>query len=127
VSADQKLTITEGKSSSIQPQGKLTTNWGRIKNTRLFQNYPNPFNPETWIPFQLAEDSNVKIRIMDISGKVIRTINLGDMKAGTYTSKELSAHWDGKTDSGETVSSGLYFCELQIKGFNSIVKMVVSR
>ena len=35
------------------------------KQTRLLANYPNPFNPETWIPYQLAEASPVRIIIYD--------------------------------------------------------------
>ena len=35
---------------------------------RLSQNFPNPFNPETWIPYQLASDTNVRLHIYDSSG-----------------------------------------------------------
>ena len=34
--------------------------------TRLLQNYPNPFNPETWIPYELSQDSEVKVWIYDV-------------------------------------------------------------
>ena len=36
--------------------------------TVLLANYPNPFNPETWIPYRLAEDADVKLTIYDQSG-----------------------------------------------------------
>ena len=42
--------------------------------TQLLANYPNPFNPETWIPFELAEDARVTAKIYDVTGKQIRMI-----------------------------------------------------
>merc|ERR1712000_399198 len=50
--------------------------------TQLLANYPNPFNPETWIPFQLAQDSTVTATIYDLTGEQIRMIELGYMPAG---------------------------------------------
>ena len=45
--------------------------------TELLANYPNPFNPETWIPYQLAEDAFVTLTIYDGNGRVVRTLNVG--------------------------------------------------
>ena len=45
--------------------------------TELLPNYPNPFNPETWIPYRLAEDAFVTLTIYDLSGRVIRTLDVG--------------------------------------------------
>ena len=44
---------------AVEPKGKLLTSLGYVKQTRLLQNYPNPFNPETWIPYQLATETDV--------------------------------------------------------------------
>ena len=38
------------------------------KETALLANYPNPFNPETWIPYQLSEPTDVTIGIYAIDG-----------------------------------------------------------
>ena len=38
------------------------------KKSALLQNYPNPFNPETWIPYQLPQDTDVTISIYNIKG-----------------------------------------------------------
>ena len=46
------------------------------KQTALLANYPNPFNPETWIPYQLANDADAQISIYDISGVLVRQLNL---------------------------------------------------
>lgn len=80
--------------------------------TVLLQNYPNPFNPETWIPFQLAESADVVISIYDASGQLIRKIKLGNLSAGVYVSQDMAAYWDGFNETGEKVSSGLYFYNL---------------
>ena len=97
----------------FEPQGKLLTNLGQLKHAALFQNYPNPFNPETWIPYQLAEASEVTIRIYGTSGRLIRTLALGKKAAGSYLTKERAAHWGGRNDAGEFVASGIYFYTLQ--------------
>ncbi len=61
---------------------------GKPKQNQLLQNYPNPFNPETWIPYQIAEDSAVSVSIYDTSGKLIRSLSLGLQSSGFYNSRE---------------------------------------
>ena len=82
----------------------------------LYQNYPNPFNPETWIPFEIAEDCLVLIQIHDTNGNLIRELNLGFCSKGIYTSKSGAAYWDGCNQQGESVSSGMYFYLLNNAG-----------
>lgn len=93
--------------------------------TKLHANYPNPFNPETWIPYQLAEDSNLTIRIYDSSGKIVRTIHTGLQKSGYYISRDKAAYWNGLNDAGEKVASGVYYYELVTPEFRQSRKLVV--
>ncbi len=65
---------------------------GQPKRTKLLQNYPNPFNPETWIPYQLSEDSLVSVSIYDTTGKRIRLLSLGYQSAGFYNSRGRAAY-----------------------------------
>jgi hypothetical protein len=103
------------------------------KESQLGQNYPNPFNPETWIPYQLASDADVTIRIYDIGGKLIRTIDLGQKAAGIYHQKERAAYWNGRNDKEEQVASGVYFYMMeayqkesrQAGDFRAMKRMVV--
>jgi len=91
----------------------------------LLQNYPNPFNPDTWIPFELAQDMPVTISIYDTKGQLIRTIALGNKLASIYTTKDKSAYWDGTDSLGEKVSSGVYYYTLQAGEFRATRKMAI--
>ena len=98
-----------------------------VRETKLLPNYPNPFNPETWIPYQLAEAAHVKIRIYDVVGDLVRTLNLGTKLAGSYLSREQAAYWDGRNDMGEVVSSGAYFYTLVIGDYQTTRRMIVTQ
>ena len=91
----------------------------------LLQNYPNPFNPETWIPYQLSEDSPVSISIYDTTGKLVRTLSLGFQSAGFYNSQGRAAYWDGRNALGERVASGLYFYQLTTPSFQQTRRLVI--
>ena len=99
----------------------------RPNETHLFANYPNPFNPETWIPYQLATDSDVRITIYDMSGKVIRRLVLGYQSAGYYTSRSRAAYWDGRNAVGEPVASGIYFYTLTAGDFTATRKLLIRK
>ena len=98
-----------------------------VTETKLLPNYPNPFNPETWIPYQLSETAPVQIRIYDVAGHLVRTLDLGTKLASSYLSREEAAYWDGRNDSGETVSSGIYWYELDTGSFRATRKMVIQK
>ncbi len=93
--------------------------------TVLLPNYPNPFNPETWIPYDLAEDGEVHIHIYNIKGESIRQLSLGFQTAGTYRTSSRAAYWDGRNASGEPVASGIYFFMLQAGQFKATRQMVI--
>jgi hypothetical protein len=96
-------------------------------STALHPSYPNPSNPETWIPYQLAEDVDVEVRIYNAIGQIIRTLELGHRAAGSYISRDKAAYWDGRDESGESVASGLYFYIIDAGGFRDIRRMTVIR
>ena len=98
---------------------------GRPAQNLLLQNYPNPFNPETWIPYQLSEDTSVSISIYDTTGKLVRTLSLGFQSAGFYNSQGRAAYWDGRNARGERVASGLYFYQLTTPSFQQTRRLVI--
>ena len=93
--------------------------------TTLHANYPNPFNPETWIPYQLATDSDITIRIYNTTGHVVRTLFAGHQVSGYYLSQSKAAYWDGRNEFGERVASGVYIYELATPTFRQTRRLVV--
>ncbi|MGQ9609334.1 MAG: choice-of-anchor D domain-containing protein [bacterium] len=99
----------------------------KIAKSELLQNYPNPFNPDTWIPFKLSTPGEVSIKIYSLSGQLVRRIDLGYKSMGDYTSKDKAVYWDGTNNSGEKVSSGIYFYEIRSNNFTAVKKMIMSK
>ena len=93
--------------------------------TKLYANYPNPFNPETWIPYQLAEDTEVTIRIYNAAGQVVRTVFSGHQASGYYLDRSRAAYWDGRNELGEQVASGVYIYELTTPTFKQTKRLVI--
>ena len=97
---------------------------GQPNQNLLLQNYPNPFNPETWIPYQLSEDSLVSVSIYDTTGQLVRTLSLGFQAAGFYNSQGRAAYW-GRNALGERVASGVYFYKLETPTFQQTKRMLI--
>ena len=97
------------------------------EKTALLHNYPNPFNPETWIPYQLAEASDVTFHIYAANGALVRTLTLGHQPAGIYQYRSRAAYWDGKNDVGEPVASGIYFYTLTAGELTATRKMLIRK
>jgi hypothetical protein len=95
------------------------------EQSALLQNYPNPFNPETWIPYKLANSGDVTIKIYNVQGQLVRTLNLGRREAGFYVSKENAAYWNGRNDSGEQIASGIYFYQIKAGTFDATKRLVI--
>jgi hypothetical protein len=86
----------------------------------LAQNYPNPFNPSTTIKYSIKDNAYVSLKIYNVAGQLVRTLVNSDMKAGAYTET-----WKGLNNSGNPVSSGVYFYKLVTKDFSMTKKMVL--
>ncbi len=97
------------------------------KGTGLLPNYPNPFNPETWIPYQLVQPSEVTLTIYAVDGTMVRTLALGHQPMGIYQDKSRAAYWDGRNEVGESVASGVYFYTLTAGDFTATRKMLIRK
>jgi len=73
------------------------------ESVALLGNYPNPFNPSTRIYYSLEEDAHVTIRIYNILGQLVRTLVDDAQHQGDH-----STSWNGKSDVGLKVVSGVY-------------------
>ena len=128
ISADSTLTFTVGEEAIANYNGSALTTQLTVTASREFAlaaNFPNPFNPETWIPYQLAEDADVTLTIHALNGQPVRRLALGHQTAGTYYSRSRAAYWDGKNDFGEEVASGVYFYTLTTGYYSATRKMLI--
>jgi hypothetical protein len=90
------------------------------QNFALGQNYPNPFNPSTTICWQTPASSHVRVTVFNTAGQLVRVLVNGYCQAG-----EQSVVWDARDESGQTVPSGIYYYELEAKGFHQIKKLLL--
>ncbi|MFZ0391188.1 MAG: T9SS type A sorting domain-containing protein, partial [Calditrichia bacterium] len=88
----------------------------------LYQNFPNPFNPATEIRYALQEQCNVEIVIYNSLGQKIKTLITQSQPAGYQ-----HITWDSTNDSGQRVSSGVYFYRLKAGKNTTMKKMLLLR
>jgi hypothetical protein len=89
----------------------------------LAQNFPNPFNPSTRIQFALPVKGHVSLKIYNVAGQLVKTLQNGVMDAGSH---ELT--WDGSNNLGKNVASGVYFYKLNAgDNYENMKKMVLLR
>ena len=135
--SDVRRWIRDAKAANVDPAGiaaleRLLVLLSRRdlpvpKETALLANYPNPFNPETWIPYQLSAAAEVTVTLHSSDGKLVRTLELGQVPAGVYSDKDRAAYWDGRNAQGEPVASGVYFYTLTAGDFSATRKMVIRK
>lgn len=92
------------------------------KEFALQQNYPNPFNPTTLIKYDVPRRSQVRLSIYNVLGQKVRTLFDGVQNPGSY-----SEEWDGSTEGGNSVSSGIYFYRIEAGSFVQTKKMVLMK
>ena len=96
----------------MPPNVNTDSNINNIPNKlTLNPSYPNPFNPNTKISFDLPKSSKVKLQIVDFNGRGIANLLSNSLDSGTY-----NVNWNGTSDSGVNMSSGIYFIILNVDG-----------
>ncbi|MCB0266090.1 MAG: T9SS type A sorting domain-containing protein [Calditrichia bacterium] len=95
-------------------------NLHQITDFTLEQNYPNPFNPSTRINYSIPIASDVELNIFNISGQKIRTLINKWQQMGKH-----SIIWNGLNNTGEQVSSGIYFYRLKTSGGTIVSRKMV--
>ena len=80
--------------------------------------FPNPFNPETTIKFSVENPKETKLEILNLKGQKVRSFSI--VKQG-----EQSVVWSGKDDTGNKVSSGVYFINLSSKTSQDVKKILL--
>ena len=90
------------------------------RKPELAQNYPNPFNSETTIEYRMHRDDYVTLKIYNLLGREIRTLEKKNARAGLNR-----VIWDGKDNEGKTVVSGLYFYQMKTGYYRRLKKMIL--
>ena len=135
-----RITLPEGAAGSMPPNDPLSPgeinliaewiNEGAInlssedyispQNFTLDQNYPNPFNPNTTITYNLPDNQMISLKILDASGKIIRT-----MVDEFQYSGPNRVQWNALNDNGQKVSSGVYFFSVETENIRQTMKMTL--
>ncbi|HZW39093.1 MAG TPA: T9SS type A sorting domain-containing protein [Ignavibacteriaceae bacterium] len=88
-----------------------------MQSLYLQQNYPNPFNPSTKIKYTLPKQGLVNIKIYDVLGNEIMNL---------VNEEKLSGKYEVEFD-GSSLSSGIYFYQIQSGEFLDTKKMVLMK
>jgi len=86
----------------------------------LAQNAPNPFNPQTRIDYDIPKATIVRLEVYNVLGQHVNTLVDGFQEAGSK-----SVIWDGRDNSGASVSSGVYFYRIEAGDFSMTRKMMM--
>ncbi|MDZ7360651.1 MAG: T9SS type A sorting domain-containing protein [candidate division KSB1 bacterium] len=107
--------------AKANPAAALAANSVVDENLEGVAVFPNPFNPQTTFRFHVAGHLSVKLQIFNLAGQLVRTLVDGDLPKGMHQRR-----WNGQSDAGQRVASGLYFYRLQIgeKMFRGKVRMI---
>ncbi|MCH8525022.1 MAG: T9SS type A sorting domain-containing protein [Balneolales bacterium] len=97
------VSVEEGLSISLPQQ------------LNLMQNFPNPFNPSTSIRFELAETTDIRLSVYDITGRLIEVLEQGVRSAGQH-----EVAFDASS-----LSSGIYIYRLETPGQTQTMKMTL--
>jgi len=82
--------------------------------------FPNPFNPSTKIEFSVPREAPVSVRVFDIQGRSVATLVDKSMAPGVYR-----VAWNGKTDAGSSLASGVYFAQIRSGASRQSVRLTM--
>jgi hypothetical protein len=114
------LSITS-ESGKVKVIGESGTSGAAAEDVMALQNYPNPFSGKTTISFELAETQMLNIVISDLQGKKHRIFD------GIYQSGSHELVWDGKNESGQSLSAGTYILSIESGNSSKSIRMVLLR
>ena len=91
-------------------------------STKVTSIYPNPFNPSVTIAFNLAADSEVSMRIYNVQGALVRSLENQSLIRGSH-----EVRWDGRDGQGRHVTTGIYFVRMVAGDYRVTRKMVMMK
>ena len=99
---------------------QITSNSLPVSETNSFECYPNPFASKTRIRYEVTNPGRVVLKVYDLSGQEIRTLEDAYFVAGRY-----STEWNGTDNRGFRVSPGLYIVNYSHIDQRSVMKLVM--
>ncbi len=94
----------------------------KASSVALMQNYPNPFNPDTEIRYTVSGNEKVSVKVFNTNGKLVQTLVNESQSKGSY-----AVSWNGLSDMGNAVPSGIYFCHLNAGKEVRTIKMTLMK
>ena len=113
----------DGESEIVEVEFIYTptgTSDNELSAVSLMGNYPNPFNPETTIRFSTSKEGYVDLSIYNLQGQKVTTLVNGVLKAQSH-----NIVWDGRNESGNRVSSGVYIYQVQSENETAEGRMIL--
>ncbi len=106
----------------VDPGGGGPAVAGFNDRPQLFVPQPVPANPAVEVRFRLPRGGPVALTVLGVDGRVRRHLHAGALDPGEY---HLS--WDGRTDAGREVASGVYWLKLVAPGGDAVARVVIIR
>ncbi len=107
---------------AFPPESSNSDNTTPAVTNMLNQNFPNPFNPETTISFDMPEAGPANLSIYNVKGQLVKTLADGKFGFG-----KQSFVWNGTDNSGQNVTSGIYFYRLTTSNATETKKMMLMK
>jgi hypothetical protein len=91
-----------------------------VRSTRLASVHPNPFNPTTTVAYEVARVGTVRVKVMSLAGRIVRTLVSEVKEPGRY-----EVMWDGTDQASRPQASGVYVVHLEAAGGTDRRKVVL--
>lgn len=111
---DNNIVLKTATLSEIEPVA-VEENELKPYQYNLAQNYPNPFNPTTTIGYSIPAAGNVVLKVFNVLGEEIKTLEDGYKAAGIY---DVSFN-------ASDLPSGIYYYRIEAGNFSAVKKMIL--
>jgi hypothetical protein len=107
----------------VQPTTTSVIAPGPLGTSRLAGSFPNPASLQATIEFETSTADPTRLQILDVAGRLIRTIEAGTLAVGRHR-----VTWDTRDESGRGVSAGVYFYRIvTTRGTSALRQLTVIR
>ena len=103
--------------------GETTDIASTLPTRYAVRSWPNPFNPKTRIHYTVPTGvglAAVDLRIYDIAGRLVRSLERSNRPAGSYY-----VDWDGADNGGTISSAGIYLLRIRAGEWSATEKLIL--